>query len=125
MISVEFYKFLGDTAINSGMVLAAIYSVLSLIYFGYRYAKGDDIPKFTSLPYLTITNLLDIRFYINPFYFKHPANFMMTTMGIVTIPFIVGVGWPVLLPLAAVCYFIQRTRKVNLDKKKMWDELKS
>jgi hypothetical protein len=125
MTFAEFYKYLGDTAIISGMVLAAIYSVLSLIYFGYRYAKGDDIPKFFSLPDLTITNLTDIKYYINPFYSKHPVNYIITALSIFAIPFIVAVGWPVLIPLAAVCYFIQRTRKVNLDKKKMWDELKS
>jgi hypothetical protein len=125
MTLLEIYKSLGDLAIITGMTLAVIYVVLSLIYFVYRYAKGDDIPKFTSIPTLTITNLSDIRFYINPFYFKHPVNCLMTAMSIFLIPFIVAVGWPVVIPLAVICYFIQRTRKVNLDKKKMWEELKS
>ena len=110
MTFVEFYKYLGDTALNSGMVLAAIYSVLSLIYFGYRYAKGDDIPKFNSLPEITLSNLSDIRVYVNPFYFKHPMLYVSTAFSIISIPFIVGVGWPVLIPFAAISYLVQRTR---------------
>ena len=125
MTLLEIYRSFGDLAIITSGSFVVIYVVLSLIYFAYRYAKGDDIPDFTSIPTLTITNLSDIRFYINPFYFKHPVNCLMTAMSIFLIPFIVAVGWPVVIPLAAVCYFIQRTRKVNLDKKKMWEELKS
>ena len=125
MTFLEHYKFYGDIVIITGISLAVVYAVLSLIYFAYRYGKGDDFPGFESIPTLTLTNLLDIRFYINPFYFKHPINCMMTAMGIFLIPFIVAVGWPVLIPLAVIFYFIYRTRKVNLDKKKMWEELKS
>jgi hypothetical protein len=125
MTLLEIYRSFGDLAIITGVSLVVIYGVLSLIYFAYRYAKGDDYPDFTSIPALTITNLSDIRFYINPFYFKHPVICLMTAMSIFLIPCIVAVGWPVVIPLAAVCYFIQRTRKVNLDKKKMWEELKS
>jgi hypothetical protein len=125
MTFAEFYNFFGDIVIITGISLAVVYAVLSLIYFAYKYAKGDDIPYFNSLPDLTMSNLLDIRLYINPFYFKHPVHCMITSMGIFMTPFIVAVGWPVLIPLAVICYFIYRTRKVNLDKKKMWAELKS
>jgi hypothetical protein len=121
---IEIYRFFGDLAIVTGISLAVVYAVLSLIYFTYKYAKGDEIPELeNSIPDIIITNLSDIRFYINPFYFKHPVYSIMTTVSIVIIPFIIAVGWPILIPLSIVFYFIHRTRKVNLDKKKMWGKL--
>jgi hypothetical protein len=120
---IETYKFFGDLAIVTGISLAVVYAVLSLIYFTYKYAKGDDILTHNTIPDITITNLSDIRFYLNPFYFKHPVYSIMTTMSIGTIPFIIAVGWPVLIPLAVVSYFIYKTRKVNLEKKKIWETL--
>jgi hypothetical protein len=125
MTFVEYYNFYGNIIIASGMSIAVVYVVLSLIYFAYRYAKGDDIPDFTSIPDLSMSNLSDVRFYVNPFYFKHPVNFIMTAMGIFMLPFIVAVGWPVLIPLVGFYHFIVTTRKKNIEKKKMWEELKS
>jgi hypothetical protein len=121
---IETYKFFGDLAIVTGVSLAVVYAVLSLIYFTYKYAKGDDIPSHNAIPDIIITNLTDLRFYLNPFYFKHPVYSILTTMSIVTIPFIIAVSWPALIPLVVVFYFIQRARKINLEKKKMWQTLK-
>ena len=121
----EFYSLSADIAGNVGPVAASIYSVLSLIYFAYRYAKGDDIPRFNDTPRITLSNLVAIKYYINPFYFKHPVDIIMTALYIGVGPLIVAVLWPGLIPAAAIFYFIQRTRKINLDKKKMWNELKS
>jgi hypothetical protein len=120
---IEIYRFFGDLAIVTGISLAVVYAVLSLIYFTYKYAKGDEIPELNSIPDITVTNLSDIRFYLNPFYFKHPLYSILTATGIVIIPFIIAVGWPALIPLSVVFYFVHRTRKVNLDKKKMWETL--
>jgi len=120
---IEIYRFFGDLAIVTGISLAVVYAVLSLIYFTYKYAKGDEIPELNSIPDITVTNLSDIRFYLNPFYFKHPLYSILTATGIVIIPFIIAVSWPALIPLSVVFYFVHRTRKVNLDKKKMWETL--
>jgi len=122
---IEIYRFFGDLAIVTGVSLAVVYAVLSLIYFTYKYAKGDEIPELNSIPDLTLSTLTNVRFYINPFYNKYPLYSILTATGIVTIPFIIAAGSPILIPFAAVCYFIHKTRKVNLHKKKMREKLKT
>ena len=125
MTFIDSYKFYVDIILWISLSLAALYLTLSLIYIAYRYSKGDDIPRFGDLASVQLNNLSVIRHYINPFYFKHPVDVITTAISIFSIPFIVAVGWPVLIPLALLCYFIQRTRKLNLEKKKMWERLKS
>jgi NADH:ubiquinone oxidoreductase subunit K len=122
MTFIDSYKFYVDIIFWISLSLAALYLTLSLIYVAYRYSKGDDIP---SMDDLSLNNLSVIRHYINPFYFKHPVDVITTAMCIFSIPYIVAASWPVLIPLALLCYFIQRTRKLNLEKKKMWGRLKS
>jgi hypothetical protein len=122
MTFIDSYKFYVDIILWISLSLAALYLTLSLIYVAYRYSKGDDIP---SMDDLSLNNLSVIRHYINPFYFKHPVDVITTTMSIFSIPYIVAASWPVLIPLALLCYFIVTTRKKNLDKKKMWERLKS
>ena len=125
MTFIEYYRFGGNIVMHTGISLAILYAILSLVYFCYRYAKGDDIPAISSVPDLTMTNLLDIRYYINPFYFKHPVLYILTAMGIFMMMFLVAAGWPVLLPVTVAGCVIFRMRQVNLHKKKMWEELKS
>lgn len=123
MTFINSYKFYVDIILWISLSLATLYLTLSLIYVAYRYSKGDDIPSMDVLP--SLNNLSVIRHYINPFYFKHPVDVITTAMCISSIPYIVAAWYPVLIPLALLCYFIVTTRKKNLDKKKMWERLKS
>jgi hypothetical protein len=99
-----------------GIVLAVIYGTLSLCYYVYRYAKGDDHPSITDL------NLdpRDMSRLINPFYYKHPMNIFVTTAVVGGI----GIVWPFLIPASIIYYAVNRIREKNLHKKKMWGTLK-
>ncbi len=120
---LEFYRFFGDLLMLSGITVAVVYAIISLIYITYRFTKGDDLPGFDDIPKVT-ESWLNIRYYINPFYFKHPAHYVMAGLNIFSIPFIIGVAWPVLIPASVIYYFAVTTRKKNIEKKKMWETLK-
>jgi RsiW-degrading membrane proteinase PrsW (M82 family) len=98
------------------IVIAAIYGTLSLCYYVYRYAKGDDHPSIADLN----LNPRDMSRLINPFYYKHPMNIVVTTSLLGGL----SVLWPVLIPAGVTYYAVNKIREKNLHKKKMWNILK-
>lgn len=117
---LEMFEIIVNTAFNAGFVLAVIYATLSIIYYTYRYAKGDNHPSITDL------NLCrkDIVKLINPFYYKHPMNIFVIAMSFTGVPGGLALVWPILLPAGIIYFAVKKIRAKNLHKKKMWGTLK-
>ena len=124
---VEFYELLIDLGMYIAMVLVGIFGAISFSYFLYRYIKGDDIP-----------NVLDIepshdvkdhfKKWLNPFYFKHPFHIFMPALLLFGAVLVFVIMWPLIpaiIPCGLIWFVIDSTRKKNIHKKKMWEELKS
>ena len=117
------FELIVESAIALGTGVAAIYATLSMIYWTYRYAKGDDYPN----PKITDLDICrkDIIKLIDPFYYKHPMAIFITALA-----FFVGVigglaiVWPVIIPAGIIYYSVKKIREKNLHKKKMWETLK-
>jgi hypothetical protein len=114
------FDAIAETGFIVGMILGAIYGTLALCYYVYRYAKGDNHPSISDCE----LHRKDVLKLLNPFYYKHPMNIMVTTMF-----FLGGIGglamvWPVLIPAGVTYYAVNKIREKNLHKKKMWNELK-
>jgi hypothetical protein len=111
------YNTIVEIGFFGGLALAAVYAVLSAGYYTYRYMKGDDHPDITDL---TISDILTL---INPFYYKHPMNSVITTMFFIGIIGGLALVWPVLIPVGILYYTVNKIREKNLHKKKMWATL--
>jgi hypothetical protein len=122
MTFLEIYTGSHDISLYLGLSLSVVHTVLSLIYFAYRYAKGDDIPEHDYLD--DILTISKIKCLVNPFYFKHPMYIILAALSLLMIPVMLATTWPA-APLTIIYYFIHRIRKVNIEKKKMWAKLKS
>lgn len=118
---LEMFVIIAETGFTVGLILAAIYTTLSIMYYTYRYAKGDNHPSITDLDICR----KDIVKLINPFYYKHPMDIFLTALA-----FFVGVigglaiVWPVIIPVGIIYYSVKKIREKNLHKKKMWETLK-
>jgi hypothetical protein len=121
---VEFYELLIDLGTYVAIVLVGIFGTVSFSYFLYRYIKGDDIPNVLDIqPDHDIKN--NFKKWLNPFYFKHPFHIFMPALllfGAVTVSTLI---WPAIIPCGLIWFAIDFTRKKNIHKKKMWEELKS
>lgn len=116
---LEFYNKMIELGEWTGVILFSVYAVLSLITYAYMYSKGADIPD---LPLFTSKNILQS---CNPFKFSHPLCHILASLVLFLVPAMITVMWPIAIPLALVIYLVVTTRKRNLHKKKMWEELKS
>jgi hypothetical protein len=121
---VEFYELLINLGTYIAMILVGIFGTISFSYFLYRYIKGDDIPNVMDIE--PDHNIKDnFKKWLNPFYFKHPLHIFMPALllfGAVTVSTLM---WPVVIPCGLIWFAIDFTRKKNIHKKKMWEELKS
>lgn len=115
------YESIIDISSILGLSISVIYTILSLCYFTYRYAKGDDWPRVSELELFSKKDILSL---LNPCYFKHPANIFMTSITIVGLVLGISLVWPIIIPAGTVYYSVNKIREKNLHKKKMWNELK-
>ena len=120
----EFYSNTIDVSEWAGVILFCVYAALSLAHYLYIYSKGSDIPDINEIPLPPVT-LKSVWYYLNPFKFKHPVNYVLTAFSLFFVPTMIAVMWPIAIPLVLVTYLVITARKRNLDKKKMWEELKS
>lgn len=112
---MTFFEVISNAGLVIGTTLSITYLALSIIYLAYQYTKGEDIPEINSISDLELST---VRYYINPFYFKNPAVTILTTCFFFIIPVIIALMWLVLIPVAAVWYFLYTTRKKNIEKRK-------
>jgi len=115
------YESIIDISSILGLSISAIYTILSLCYFTYRYAKGDDWPRVDELDVFSKKDILSL---LNPCYFKHPATIFMTSLMIVGLVMGISLVWPIIIPAGVTYYAVNKIREKNLHKKKMWNELK-
>jgi hypothetical protein len=114
--------------LNLGINISALYFLLSIVNYIYKYIDGDDIPNIKDTPSLSFSKelfLSTIVAYINPFNFKNPILVIGTTvviMSFFTLAPLLIIVLPIVFPLY---YFANKLREKNKSKKKMWEELKS
>lgn len=116
------YELIVESAIALGTGVAAIYATLSMIYWTYRYAKGDDYPN----PKITDLDICrkDIIKLIDPFYYKHPMNIFIIALSLFFVPTGLAIVWPIIIPAGIFYFAVKKIRAKNLHKKKMWETLK-
>lgn len=115
---IDTYVAIAENSINIAFALSLAYVILSLGYYTYRYMKGDDHPAYND-----IHGLKDITKFINPFYYKHPINTMVSGWFIIGGIASMGIVWPFVVPVTIVYYTVRKIRSRNLEKRKMWTTL--
>jgi hypothetical protein len=116
---MSFYEIVSMIIFVIGSSISTVYVVLSLCYIMYKYSKGADFPNVLEIDNVTGK----IQAYINPFYFKHPANYALCSAIIWGSTLMITIVWPIILPVYMVYVLLKRTRNKNLDKIKMWSTL--